>query len=135
MESLEQDLETAKATFGQNVEALAKSLEERCALEGEVDQIHNVAQLVVSEVFGSAPSTSAPAIQLAEVLDEICALITHGLFYGASGVLTLVAMYYPNPDFATICSGHADGLSTEDIQTPGESLLPHVRLVVEQVSA
>ena len=62
MESLERDLEMAKATFGQNVEALAKSLEERCALEGELDQIHNVAQLVVSEVFGSAPSTSAPAV-------------------------------------------------------------------------
>ena len=28
VESLERDLETAKATFGQNAEALAKSLEE-----------------------------------------------------------------------------------------------------------
>ena len=64
---MEQDLETAKVTFGQNAEALAKSLEERRALEGELDHIHNVAQLVVSEVFGSAPSTSASAIQLAEV--------------------------------------------------------------------
>ena len=40
---LEQDQETAKATIGQNMEALAKSLEERCALEGEFDQIRNVA--------------------------------------------------------------------------------------------
>ena len=43
MKSLEQDLETVKATFGRNAEALAKSLEERRALEGELDQIRNVA--------------------------------------------------------------------------------------------
>ena len=135
MESLERDLETAKATFGWNAEALAKSLEERCALEGELDQIHNVAQLVVSKVFGSAPSTSALAIRLEEVLCEIRILITHGLFYGASGVLTLVATYHPNLDFSTICSGYADSYSTEDIQSLGESLLPHTWLVAEQVSA
>ena len=109
MESLEQDLETAKATIGQKAKALAKSLEERRALEGELDQIRNVAQLVVSEVFGSAPSTSAPAIRLAEVPDEVRALITHGLFYGASRVLTSVVMYHLDLDFATICSGYADG--------------------------
>ena len=80
------------------------------------------------------PSTSAPAIRLAEVLDEVRALITHGLFYGASGVLTSVAMYHPNLDFATICSGYVDGLSTEDIQSLRESLLPYARLVAEQVS-
>ena len=62
MGSLEQDLEMARTTIGRNAEALAKSLEERRALEGELDQMHNVAQLVVSEVFGSAPSTSTPAI-------------------------------------------------------------------------
>ena len=50
----------------------------------------NVTQLVVSEVFGSAPSTSAPAIRLAEVLDEVWALIIDRLFYGTLGVLTLV---------------------------------------------
>ena len=60
--TLEWDLETVKLTFGWNAEALAMSLEERRALEGELDQMHNVAQLVVSEVFGSAPSTSTPAI-------------------------------------------------------------------------
>lgn len=85
MESLERELETTKVTFGQNAEVLAKSLEERRALVGELDQICNVAQLVVSEVFGSAPSTSAPAIRLAEVPDEVWTLITHGLYYGASG--------------------------------------------------
>ena len=41
--------------------------------------------------------------------------ITSGLFYGASGVLTSVVTYHPNLDFTTICSGYADGLSTEDI--------------------
>ena len=70
-----------------------------------------------------------------EVLDAVRDLITSGLFYGALGVLTLVATYHPNLDFVTICSGYADGLSTEDIQMLGESLLPHARLVAEQVSA
>ena len=51
-------------------------------LRGELDQIRNVAQLVILEVFGSAPSTSALAIRLAEVPDEVWALITDGLFYG-----------------------------------------------------
>ena len=135
MESLERDLETAKATIGQNVEAMAKSLEERRALEGELDQICNVAQLVVSDVFESAPSTSAHAIRLVEVPDEVRALITDGLFYGTSGVLTSVATYHPDLDVTAICSGYADGWSAEDIHSLGESLLPHAKLVAEQVSA
>ena len=102
---MEQDL----GTTGWNVEALAKSLEERHALEGELDQIRNVAQLVVSEVFRSAPSTSVPAIRLAEVPDEVRALITDVLFYGLSRVLTSVVMYHPDLDFTTICSGYANG--------------------------
>ena len=40
---LEQDLETVKVAFSQNAEELAKSREERHGLEGELDQIHNVA--------------------------------------------------------------------------------------------
>ena len=40
--SLERELETAKAAIGWSVETLAKSLEEQRALEGELDQIHNV---------------------------------------------------------------------------------------------
>ena len=134
MESLERDLETAKATIGRNTEALAKSLEEQRALEGELDQIHNVAQLIVSEVFGSAPSTSAPAIRLAEVSDEVWALIIDRMFYGTSGVLTSMVTHHPNLDFTTICSGYADGWSAEDIHSLGESLLPHAKLVAEQVS-
>ena len=48
--------------IGRSAEALAKSLEEQRALEGELNQIRNITQVVVSEVFGSAPSTSTPAI-------------------------------------------------------------------------
>ena len=82
-----------------------------------------------------APSTSAPAILLAEVPDEVRALITDGLFYGMSRVLTSVAMYHLDLDFAAICSGYADGWSVGDIHSLGESLLPHAKLVAEQVSA
>ena len=46
-----------------------------------------------------------------------------------------MAIYHLNLDFATIYSRYANGLSTEDIQSLGERLLPHARLVVEQVSA
>ena len=49
--------------------------------------------------------------------------------------MTLVATYHPDPDFAAICSGYADGWSMEDIHSLGESLLPHTKLVAEQVSA
>ena len=41
--SLERELKTAKAMIGRSAEALAKSLEERCALKGELDQICNIA--------------------------------------------------------------------------------------------
>ena len=98
----------AKATIGRSMEALAKSLEDRCALEGELDQLCNVTQVIISEVFGSAPSTSMPAIQLAEVSDEVRALISDGMFHGTLGVLTLVAMHHPDLDFAAICSGYAN---------------------------
>ena len=81
------------------------------------------------------PSTSAPAVQLAKVLDVVKDLVRSGLFYGASGVLTSVATHHPNLDFATICSGYAEGLSMGGIQSIGESLLPHMRSVLEQVSA
>ncbi|XP_066344160.1 uncharacterized protein [Miscanthus floridulus] len=131
VKALERDLETTKANFSRNVEELAKSHEERCALEGELSQIHNAAQLIVSEVFGSAPSTSAPAVQLTEVPDVVKDLVRSGLFYGASGVLTSVATYHPNLDFAAICGGYAKGLSMEDIQSIGVSLLPHARSVSE----
>jgi len=48
IDSLEQELETAKTVIGRSMEALAKSLEERRALEWELDQIHNVTQVIVS---------------------------------------------------------------------------------------
>ena len=43
MKLLERDLEMVKATFSWNAEELAKSHEERRALEAELDQIRNVA--------------------------------------------------------------------------------------------
>ena len=134
MESLEQDLETTKVMIGRDVEVLANSLEEQRALEGELDQICNVAHLVITEVFGSTPSTSVPAIRLAKVLDEVRALITDRLFYRTSGVLTLVVMHQLDLDFAAICSRYTDGWSAEGIQSLGESLQPHAKLVAEQVS-
>ena len=135
MKALERDLETSKASFSRNTEELAKSREERRALEGDLDQICNVARLVVSKIFGSAPRTSAPAVQLAEVPDAVKDLVRSELFYGASGVLTLVATHHPNLDFSAICSGYAEGLRMEDIQSIRVSLLPHARSVSEQVSA
>ena len=50
-------------------------------------------------------------------------------------MLTSVATYHPDLDFATIYSGYADSCSMEDIQSLGESLLPHAKLLAEQVSA
>ena len=50
-----------------------------------------------------------PAIQLAEVPDEVWALISDGMFYGTSGVLTSVATHHPDLDFAAIYRGYADG--------------------------
>ena len=61
------------------------------------------------------PSTSAPTIQLAKVPDVVKDLVRSGLFYRASRVLTSMATYHPNLDFATICGGYAEGLSMEDI--------------------
>ena len=135
MKALELDRETSKESFSQNAKELAKSHEERRALEGDLDQIRNVGRLVISEIFGSVPSTSAPAVQLAEVPDAIKDLVRSGLFYGASGVLTSVVTYHPNLDFATIYGGYAEGLSMGDIQLIGESLLLHARSMSEQVSA
>ena len=41
--SLERELETAKVAIDRSAEALAKSLKERRAFEGELDQIRNIA--------------------------------------------------------------------------------------------
>ena len=70
-----------------------------------------------------------------KVPDEARAPITDGLFYRTSGVLTSVAMYHPDLEFAATYSGYADGWSTKDIHSLEESLLPHAKLVAEQVSA
>ena len=59
-------------------------------------------------MFGSGPSTSTPAVQLAEVQNEVWALISDGMFYEMSGVLTSVATHHPDLDFTAIYSGYAD---------------------------
>ena len=61
------------------------------------------------EVFRSTPRIGTPAIQLAEVPDEVWALISGRMFYGTSGVLTLVAMHHLNLDFIAICSRYTNG--------------------------
>ena len=76
-------------------------------------------------MFGSGPSTSTPAVQLAEVPNEVWALISDGMFYGTSGVLTSVATHYPNLDFTAICRGYTDGWSADKIHALGESLVLH----------
>ena len=80
------------------------------------------------------PSTSTPAIRLAEVPDEVRALISDRMFYGTSEVLTSVATHHLDLDFAAIYRGYADGWSADVIHALGESLLPHAQLVAEQVS-
>ena len=91
--------------------------------------------MVISEVFGSGPSTSTPAVQLPEVPNEVRALISDDMFYGTTGVLTSVATHHPNLDFAAICRGYADGWSADEIHALGESLVPHAQRVAEQVTA
>ena len=59
-------------------------------------------------MFGSAPSTSTPAVQLAKVPNKVRALISNDMFYGMLGVLTSVATHHPDLDFAAICRGYAD---------------------------
>ena len=86
-------------------------------------------------MFGSGPSTSTPAVQLAEVPNEVWALISDGMFYRTLGVLTSVATHHPDLDFVAICRGYADGWSTDKIHALGESLVPHAQMVAEQVTA
>ena len=81
------------------------------------------------------PSTSTPTIQLAEVPNELRALISDRMFYGTSGVLTSVATHHPDLDFTAIYRGHTDGWSADAIHALGESLVPYAQMVVEQVSA
>ena len=91
--------------------------------------------MVVSEVFGSGPSTSTPAVRLAEVPKEIRALISDGMFYRTLGVLTLVVTHHSDLDFAAIYRGYVDGWSTDKIHALRESLVPYAQMVAEQVTA
>ena len=91
--------------------------------------------MVIFEVFGSAPSTSTPAVQLTEVPNEVQALISDGMFYGTLGVLTSVATHHPDLDFMAIYRGYTDGWSADEIHALGESLVPYAQMVAEQVTA
>ena len=86
------------------------------------------------EVFGSAPTTSTPTVQLAEVPNEVQALISEGMFYGTSWVLTSVAMHHSDLEFTAIYRGYAVGRSADVIHALGESLVPYAQMVAEQVS-
>ena len=44
------------------MKALARSLEEQSVHEGELNQLCNIEQVVVAEVFGLGPSTSMPVV-------------------------------------------------------------------------
>jgi len=50
-------------------------------------------------------------------------------------MLISLATHHPNLHFAAICSGYAEGLIMEDIQSIEEGLLPHAWSVADQVSA
>ena len=56
------------------------------------------------------------------------------MFYGTSGVLTLVVMHHLDLDFPAICRGYVDGWSVDAIHALGESLVPYAQMVAEQVS-
>jgi len=90
---------------------------------------------MVSEVFGSRPSTSTPTNQLMEVSNEVQALISDSMFYRTSGVLTSVTTHHPNLDFMAIYRGYTDGWSADEIHALGESLVPHAQMVAGQVTA
>ena len=76
-----------------------------------------------------------PVVQLADVPNEVRALISDGMFYGTSGVLTSVVTNHPNLDFVAICRGYVDSWSVDAIHALGESLVPYAQMVAEQVSA
>lgn len=118
-----------------NAEALARSLEEHATIEGKLNQLRDVAQVVVTKVFGSVLSTSTPAILLTGIPDMVQTLISDSVFHAVSGVLTLVATHYPTLDFDAVCRGYADGWSTEGIQTLGQNLALCVRVVAANVTA
>ena len=69
-----------------------------------------------------------------EVPNKVRALITDGMFYGTSRVLTLMVTHHPDLDFAAIYRGYADGWSIDEIHVLGESLVPYAQMVAEPVT-
>ena len=76
-------------------------------------------------MFRLGPSTSTPTVQLAEVPNEVRVLISDGMFYVMSGLLTSVATHYPNLDFVATYRRYTSGWSTNKIQALGESSALH----------
>ncbi|TKW29089.1 hypothetical protein SEVIR_3G373080v4 [Setaria viridis] len=129
------DLRAAQEDAGWSAEALAKSHEERSAFAEELDALKNVAQLVISKVLGLGSSTSTPAINLAAVPDMVQMLIVDGIFHGALGVLTSVVSHFPDLDLERLRGGYAPGMNLEEIQELGQSLVPHVQALTENITA
>jgi hypothetical protein len=50
--------------------------------------------LVVTEVLGHRPGSSALVIDLSEIPGEVAGLITYRVFHGTLGVLMLVALHH-----------------------------------------
>ena len=69
------------------------------------------------------------------VPNEVRVLISNDMFYGMTGVLTLVVTHHPNLYFMAIYRGYADRWSADEIHALGESLVPHAQMVVEQVTS
>ena len=71
---------------------------------------------------------------MVEVPNEVRALISDGMFYGVSRVLTSMVTHHLNQDFAKIYSGYTNGWGADAIHVLGESLMPCAQMVAEQVS-
>ena len=82
-------------------------------------------------MFRLGPSTSTPTVLLAEVPNEVRALIFDGMFYGTMRVLTSVVTHHLDLEFAAIYRGYTDGWSIDKIHALVVSLVPHAQMVDE----
>jgi hypothetical protein len=90
-------------------------MERNRVLEEELDQLRGVAWLVVAEVLGPRPGSTALVADLSEIPGEVVGLITDGVFHDASGVLTSVALHDPTLDFGAVRRGYTTWWSTTTI--------------------
>jgi hypothetical protein len=111
----------------QNAQALADSLERSRVLEEELGQIRGAACSVVTEVLGPRPGSSTLDANLSE--------IPNGVFHGASGVLTSVALHHPTLDFEAEWRGYTTGWSADQLRELGQSLVPIATAIAEATTA